>query len=130
MGEPETTGLLTDVSRGLVRLHREYYGKGPRKAKAYMVNDTLVSILEGGFTIVERTLIEQGNADVVHDIRLSFHRAMENEFRGIVEKAMGRKVVAYMSQIHHDPDLVVDLFVLERGVEPLVGEHEETLEGD
>jgi uncharacterized protein YbcI len=128
MADAGTTGLLADVSRGLVRLHREYYGKGPRKAKAYMVNDTLVSVLEGGFTVVERTLIDQGSADVVHEIRLSFHRAMEDEFRAIVERSMGREVIAYMSQIHHDPDLVVDLFVLKPGAARLVGEHEEVLE--
>jgi uncharacterized protein YbcI len=129
MGEVEQrTGFLADVSSGLVQLHHRYYGKGPSKAKTYMVNDTLVSILEGGFTIVERTLIDQGNADAVHDTRLSFHRAMEDEFRGLVEKATGRRVIAYMSQIHHDPDLVVDLFVLEPGDEPLVGEHVQVLE--
>jgi uncharacterized protein YbcI len=131
MGEAEQrTGFLADVSSGLVQLHHRYYGKGPSKAKTYMVNDTLVSILEGGFTIVERTLIDQGNAEAVHDTRLSFHRAMEDEFRGLVETATGRKVIAYMSQIHHDPDLVVDLFVLEPGAEPLVGEHVEVLEDD
>jgi uncharacterized protein YbcI len=129
MGEVEQrTGFLADVSSGLVQLHHRYYGKGPSKAKTYMVNDTLVSILEGGFTIVEKTLIDQGNAEAVHDTRLSFHRAMEDEFRGLVEKATGRRVIAYMSQIHHDPDLVVDLFVLEPGDEPLVGEHVQVLE--
>jgi uncharacterized protein YbcI len=129
MGEAEQrTGFLADVSSGLVQLHHRYYGKGPSKAKTYMVNDTLVSILEGGFTIVEKTLIDQGNAEAVHDTRLSFHRAMEDEFRGLVEKATGRRVIAYMSQIHHDPDLVVDLFVLEPGDEPLVGEHVQVLE--
>jgi uncharacterized protein YbcI len=130
MAEAEKTKFLAEVSRGLVRLHHQYYGKGPSKAKTVMVNDTLVSILEGGFTIVERTLIEEGNADAVHDIRMSFQRAMEGEFRGIVEQATGRPVIAYMSQIHHDPDLVVDLFVLEPASEPLIGEHQEVLSGD
>ena len=128
MGEAERTGFLADVSTGLVQLHHRYYGKGPNKAKTYMIDDTLASILEGGFTIVERTLIDNGNAGAVHDTRLSFNRAMEDEFRSIVEKATGRKVIAYMSQIHHDPDLVVDLFVLEPGAEPLVGEHVQELE--
>jgi uncharacterized protein YbcI len=129
MGEAEQkTRFLADVSAGLVQLHHRYYGKGPSKAKTYMVNDTLVSILEGGFTIVERTLIDHGDADAVHDTRLSFHRAMEDEFRALVERSTGRKVIAYMSQIHHDPDLVVDLFVLEPSAEPLVGKHVQEFE--
>ena len=46
-------------------------------------------------------------------MRRSFQQAMEDEFRRIVEEATGRKVIAYMSSIHVDPDLAVELFVLE-----------------
>jgi uncharacterized protein YbcI len=122
------TGALADISRALVRLHSEYYGKGPTKAKAYRVNDTVICILEGGFTTVERTLIEQGNADAVHEIRLSFQRAMEAEFTRVVEDATNRKVIAYMSQIHHDPDLAVEVFVLD-AEESIVDGHEEVIVG-
>jgi uncharacterized protein YbcI len=118
------TGALADVSRELVRLHSEFYGKGPTRAKAYMVNDTLVCLLEGGFTTVERTLIDQGNADAVHDIRHSFQSAMEDRFTRVVETATERKVIAYMSQIHHDPDIAVEVFVLEPVDHPVVDEHE------
>jgi uncharacterized protein YbcI len=127
MAGTEKTAFLADISRGLVTLHREYYGKGPTKAKTYMVNDTVVCLLHGGFTIVERTLIEDGNAEAVHEIRHSFQRSMEDRFTRIVEEATQRKVIAYMSQIHHDPDIVVELFVLEPTGHPLVGKHEEVL---
>jgi hypothetical protein len=46
-------------------------------------------------------------------MRRSFQQAMEDEFRRVVEEATGRKVIAYMSSIHVDPDLAVELFVLE-----------------
>jgi uncharacterized protein YbcI len=124
----ERTGALADVSRELVRLHSEYYGKGPTRAKAYMVDDTLVCLLEGGFTTVERTLIDEGEADAVHDIRRSFQQAMEGEFTKVVESSTHRKVVAYMSQIHHDPDLAVEVFVLEPVDHPVVDKHEVVLE--
>jgi uncharacterized protein YbcI len=124
----ERTGALADVSRELVRLHSEYYGKGPTRAKAYMVDDTLVCLLEGGFTTVERTLIDEGEADAVHDIRRSFQQAMESEFTKVVENTTQRKVVAYMSQIHHDPDLAVELFVLEPVDHRVVDKHEVVLE--
>ena len=52
---------------------------------------------------------------------------MEPEFRRIVEHATGRQVIAYMSQIHNDPDLVVDLFVLAPG-EPITGEYQQVLD--
>ena len=105
--------MLAQISTGLVQLHSRYYGKGPTKAKTHMVNDTVVSILRGGFTTVERTLLDTGKVESVYQMRRSFQQAMETEFRRIVEEATGRKTIAYMSSIHVDPDLAVELFVLE-----------------
>jgi uncharacterized protein YbcI len=116
-------GSLTAVTRRLVRLHHQYYGKGPTKARSYMVDDTLIAILEGGFAAVEQTLIAEGKAEAVHDMRRSFQLAMEERFRGAVEEATGRRVIAYMSQIHTDPDLAVELFVLEPTMDDVVAEH-------
>jgi uncharacterized protein YbcI len=104
---------LAQISTGLVQLHSRYYGKGPTKAKTHLVDDTVISILRGGFTTVERTLIDQGNVDAVYDMRRSFQLAMEDQFKAVIEGATGRKVIAYMSQIHHDPDLAIEIFVLE-----------------
>jgi uncharacterized protein YbcI len=119
--------MLAAISTALVQLHRQYYGKGPTKAKSYMLNDTVICMLQGGFTTVERTLIDDGRAQAVHEIRRTFQEAMEQNFTDVVERATGRKVIAYMSQIHSDPDLAVELFVLEPTAEKLVGEHEEVL---
>jgi len=105
--------MLARISTHLVQLHSRYYGKGPTKAKTHMVNDTVISILRGGFTTVERTLIDLGDVDAVHSMRHSFQLAMEEQFTTVVEEATGRKVIAYMSQIHHNPDLAVEIFVLE-----------------
>ncbi|HEX3263509.1 MAG TPA: Na-translocating system protein MpsC family protein, partial [Solirubrobacterales bacterium] len=54
---------LARISTGLVQLHSRYYGKGPTKAKTHLVDDTVVSILRGGFTPAERTLIDEGDVD-------------------------------------------------------------------
>jgi uncharacterized protein YbcI len=104
---------LAEITRGLAQLHTEYYGQGPTKARSYRVNDTVVCFLEGGFTTVERTLIDDGKADAVHVIRRSFQSTMETPFRAVVERAIGLKVIAYMSQIHTNPDLAVEFFMLE-----------------
>jgi uncharacterized protein YbcI len=105
--------MLAQISTGLVQLHSQYYGKGPTKAKTHWVNDTVVCILRGGFTTVERTLLDTGEIESVYQMRRSFQAAMEDAFRRIVEDATGRRVIAYMSSIHVDPDLAVELFVLE-----------------
>ena len=117
---------LAEVTKGMISLHRRFYGKGPTKAKTYAVNDTVICVLEGGFTTVERTLIHEHDVEAVLQIRRSFQRAMESQFTEVVEQALGRKVIAYMSQIHADPDMAVELFVLEPAGEAhveIVGEH-------
>jgi uncharacterized protein YbcI len=123
-GQPRLGAELAEVTKGMVSLHRRFYGKGPTEAKTYAVDDTVVCILRGGFTTVERTLIQENDAEAVLQIRRSFQRAMEWHFTAVVEEALGRKVIAYLSQIHADPDLAVELFILEPGETSLVGEHD------
>ena len=105
--------MLAQISTGLVQLHSRYYGKGPTKAKTHLVNDTVVCILRGGFTTVERTLIDTGEPETVYQMRRSFQQAMSEEFQRIVQEETGRNVIAYMSTIHVNPDLAIELFVLE-----------------
>jgi uncharacterized protein YbcI len=122
--------LLAGITRDLVSLHHEYYGKGPTRARSYMADDTLISILEGGFTTVEATLIADGKSNAVHEIRRSFQTAMEERFRAVVEGATNRSVIAYMSQIHTDPDMAVELFVLEPVAEGVGAERDPALAAD
>jgi uncharacterized protein YbcI len=122
---------LAAISEALVGLHREYYGKGPTKAKTFLVNDTVLCMLKGGFTVVEKTLIDNGRQQAVHDIRHSFQAAMEERFTNVVEDALGRNVIAYMSQVHTDPDIAAELFVLEPEDEGQgIAEHEITVSPD
>ena len=122
--------ILAQISTGLVQLHSRYYGKGPTKAKTHQVNDTVVAILRGGFTRVEHTLLETGQIESVYQMRRTFQQVMEDEFRRIVEEATGRKVIAYMSSIHVDPDLAVEIFILEPLDEPVALEDHASVDGD
>lgn len=119
--------MVAEISRGLVHLHRRFYGRGPTQAKTYALDDTVTCMLAGGFTTVERTLIDDGRSEDVERIRRSFQQAMRERFTGLVEDATGRSVIAYMSQVHTNPDMAVELFVLEPAEEGLVGEREAEL---
>ncbi|HEX5913866.1 MAG TPA: Na-translocating system protein MpsC family protein [Rubrobacter sp.] len=105
--------MLARISTELVQLHSRHYGKGPTKAKTHLVDDTVLCLLRGGFTTIERTLIGTGEQESVLQMRRSFQQVMEDQFRNIVEEATGRKVIAYMSMVHTDPDLAAELFILE-----------------
>src|SRR5436190_16870870 len=119
---------LAAISRGIVRLHHEFYGKGPTQAKTYAMNDTVICMLKGGFTTAEQTLIEDGKADDVERLRRSFQRTMKSKFTTVVEEATERAVIAYMSQVHTSPNMAVELFVLAPDENGLTGEHEHEVE--
>jgi uncharacterized protein YbcI len=112
--EPLHGEELAEITNGIVGLFSKYYGRGPTRAKSYVLDDDyVVTVLRDTLTSVERTLAEHGHADQVRSVRLTFQEAMKDEFEGVVERALGRKVLAYHSQLLIDADIGFELFVLE-----------------
>jgi len=116
---------LAAISNGIVKLHSDYYGKGPTQAKTYAIDDTIICILKGGFTKVEETLMDDGRSEEVESLRRAFQRTMRDRFVEVVELALPeRNVIGYMSQIHSQPHVAVELFLLAPADEELLGKHE------
>ena len=103
---------LAAVANEVVRLKAQYYGKGPTEAKAFLNDETLVVVLKGGLTTVERTLLDAGDDDLVRKVRLRFQEVMEQSFIDAVQRLTSQKVLTYMSQIVFDPDYCFEFFVL------------------
>jgi uncharacterized protein YbcI len=113
-GHPRIGDELAEVTNGIVRLFSEYYGRGPTRAKSYLLEDRyVVTVLRDTMTTVERTLADTGHADMVREVRLTFQEAMADSFKGVVERALGRRVESYHSQILVDPDVGFEFFLLE-----------------
>jgi uncharacterized protein YbcI len=105
---------LQAISNGLVHLMSESYGRGPTKAKTYILDDTYVCcVMHEIFTTAEQTLIEAGEKDLVRRTRIAFQTALADDFKGVVEEALGRRVLTYQSQIVFEPDASVEFFILE-----------------
>jgi uncharacterized protein YbcI len=103
---------LAAISRRIVALVKEYYGKGPTHARTYHFGDVVLVVLHGGYTPVEKTLLAGGQAQAVIDQRAVFQDVMRPRFKRVIEEELQREVLAFMSAIHHDPDLNAELFVL------------------
>ena len=120
---PESSGAQHDaltggrlnaaISTAIVRLHSEFYGKGPTKARTYTVDDLVVTVLRHIFTTVEKTLIDSGREAQVRDVRTAFQHAMAERFSAAVERYTGRRVVAFFSQIDVEAEMAIEAFVLE-----------------
>jgi uncharacterized protein YbcI len=95
---PQSHGdVLTAVSDGIVALLKEFYGRGPTRAKSYYEDDLVVCLLRGGFSRVEQTLLEGGRGSAVIQQRMEFHELMRERFVAVVERATGRRVIGFMS---------------------------------
>jgi uncharacterized protein YbcI len=115
MGELDRSSLgemRAIISNEIVRLQAEYYGKGPTRAKTYIVEDLVVVVLEESFTRAEKTLAQRGEREAIEHIRRRFQQQMADEFTSVVEQATGRKVRVFLSETNIDQDVSVETFLL------------------
>ena len=104
--------VLTAISDGMVALLKEFYGRGPTRAKSYFHDDLVVCLLRGGFSVVEKTLLDGGRGAAVIQQRMEFQDLMRDRFEAVIEAATGREVIGFMSGNQQDPDIMCEVFIL------------------
>jgi uncharacterized protein YbcI len=105
---------MLEISNAMVRLYKEAFGRGPTKARAQFAgSDTLVVILESSLTVAERNLVAMGEHQRLREARLFFQHALEDQFRAIVEQALGRRTLAFISGLDTRRDVAIEVFTLE-----------------
>jgi uncharacterized protein YbcI len=105
---------MLEISNAMVGLYKEAFGRGPTKARAQFAGpDTLVVLLESSLTVAERNLVAMGEHQRLREARLFFQYALEDQFRAIVEQALGRRTVAFVSGIDTHRDVAMEVFTLE-----------------
>jgi uncharacterized protein YbcI len=105
-------GMLLAISNAVVRIHKEYFGKGPTRARAYYSGDVITCVLRDVYTRAEQTLLENGRAATVLNQRYELQEAVRDEFVGEIERITGRKVIGFFSGNQPEPDMSVEVFVL------------------
>ena len=115
-------GSMPDESEGSVRaalanamvgMKKQFYGRGPTAAKAWILDDYVFVALEGGLTRNEETMLADGKEDLVRTYRLSFQETMTSVVTQAVAEITGRRVLTYHSQSVFDPPRTFEFFVLE-----------------
>jgi uncharacterized protein YbcI len=101
------------INTGAVRVLRDYTGRGPTKARSVIDHNSVTILLADTLTPGERRLAESGRAEHVLNNRHEFQRLMRDDLVKVVEDALDREVIAFMSTNHIDPDMAVEVFVLE-----------------
>jgi uncharacterized protein YbcI len=110
--------LLAAISKSVVGIMHDHYGRGPMKAKTYALDDLIVVVMRGsGYTALEQTIMDSGEPDRVIAMREDFQRVMETRYKKTIKELTGRNVVAFLSQAHVEPDITMEIFFMDGPLE-------------
>jgi uncharacterized protein YbcI len=110
---PTGGSVTAAISNAIVRIMAEYTGRGPTKARTSIRDDLVVVLMQETLTKAERSLLGAGQDDFVLETRKRHQDTMRDDFVAAVEMLTERKVIAFMSANHLEPDMAAELFVLE-----------------
>jgi uncharacterized protein YbcI len=105
--------ISAEISNAMVGLKKEFYGRGPTKAKTFVNDNFIFCVLEGGLTRNEETLLKAGEHQLVRQFRLRFQEVMAQPTTTAIERITGRNVIGYHSQIVFEPEFAFEIFVLD-----------------
>jgi uncharacterized protein YbcI len=106
----DVTSAISDAMASLVSRHT---GRGATSSWTTFNRDLIVCVMADALTKGEKSLVYHGRPEAVLRIRRAYQETMAREATGIVEELSGRRVTAFMSNNHIDPDLAVEIFILE-----------------
>lgn len=109
---PHRRELASVISNMVVREITRAVGRGPTRARTTLGQDVIIVVLEDTLTKGERTLLETGEGEAVLTIRRLWQKAMREKCCKQIENLTGRRVAAFLSDDHVDPDIAVEVFVL------------------
>ena len=112
---PSVEAMEAEICREVLAIHIESYSRAPANVLAYVLGDLVVVLLDGlELHPSEEFLITEGHPETVTAVRNQFQQAISASFKSAVERATGRRVVAFTSQQHvSEPRFAVEVFRLE-----------------
>ena len=100
------------ISNAVVRLLRDYTGRGPTQAYTTITESHVLIVLRDTLLKGERILVQDGHTAAVIDMRRRFQQTMREDLIAVVVEHSGREVAAFLSDHHVDPDVAVEVFIL------------------
>jgi uncharacterized protein YbcI len=105
--------LSAAISNAVVGLLHDFTGRGPTRARTTIGADTIVVTLRDSLTKAERTLADRGQSTEVLAMRRAFQDTMRDDLVAAIERLTGRTVEAFLSDNLHEPDVAVEIFLME-----------------
>lgn len=97
----------------LGKIVADFTGRGATRSRAFIHQDVVVCVFEGGATRAERNLVDAGKADLVRLQRDALQRAMGQQLIEAVKRLTGRTVRTFLSGTDEAGASAIEAFVLE-----------------
>lgn len=111
---PKRPTPTLEIATAFAAAYKDALGSGPGKTTVHLAAPaTLVVVHEQTMTAEERSLVALGEDKRLREGRLILTTALEGRFRSIVEGALGRRTLAFLSGLDTRRDVAVELFTLE-----------------
>ncbi len=105
--------LALAISTAVVRELARTTGRGPMRARTTLGDNAVFVVLQDTLTRGERNLVDAGESNAVLGLRRLWQNVMRESCSRTIAELTGRKVVGFMSDNHIDPDIAVEVFILE-----------------
>jgi uncharacterized protein YbcI len=106
--------LLAAVSRAMVSIHKEQFGRGPTKVRTYFAGpDVLITLFEDALLPAEKAMVEMGEGQRVQESRLFLQEATKHRFVQAVEQLVYRKVRSFQSSCDPSTGVVTEVSIFE-----------------
>jgi len=101
------------IATRLVGLHKQYRGRGPETVDVQCFENMVTVVMRDDYSRLERHLSASGHGQSVDDQRSVYETLMKPLLIEATEQELGRTVDAFLSVSHHDPDMTVEIFMLQ-----------------
>lgn len=117
MGNPDShsrdPGAVADrISEEIASIYGESYGDLPTSVRTHVLDDAVPCICDVDLLPHERLIVGSGSPESVRSVRKAFQETIEATFFSTVEHMTGRRVVAFISDMHLDPSFTIEFFRL------------------
>ena len=111
----ETMTNSKAISRGMVAIYKEYFGRGPTQSQTTISDSHVVVILSDALTVVEQRLAAEGNHETVRGLRRKVQASMSSDMTELVEGITGREVQCLLSDHDVPTDTAAEVLVFTGG---------------
>jgi len=109
----QTVDTRRQISRGMVAIYKEYFGRGPTRAQTTISDTHVIVILNDALTVVEQRLAKEGNHETVRGLRRKAQESMSSDMTKLVEERTQRTVLCLLSDHDVPTDTAVEVLVFE-----------------